>query len=125
MGSKQVSEFSRRFSAALQGVMRERRVTVEQVANELDRSRGFVSEHTSGKSAPDTDLLDVIARLAGFRSTPALVAEVARRMDDAEGFEARLDPDEAARTHAEAKTVAHEVLGTGETGETRNTSAGA
>lgn len=86
MNDSSISDFSRRFSAALQGVMRENKVTVEAVSKRLGKSKGFVSTHTSGKAAPDTDLVDAVAYLAG-QPTRALVIEIARRMRDGEGDE--------------------------------------
>lgn len=73
-----MTDFSRRFSAALQGVMRENKVRIDDVVVASGRSKGFVSEHTNGTAAPDTDLLDAIAGLIGV-DTRDLVTEVARR----------------------------------------------
>jgi hypothetical protein len=79
MTDTRISDFSRRFSAALQGVMREHRLAVDDVADKAGRSRGFVSEHTSGKKAPDTDLMDAVARAIGY-DTNALLGEIHERL---------------------------------------------
>jgi transcriptional regulator with XRE-family HTH domain len=81
MANQGISDFSVRFSAALQGYMRQHKIRIEDVVSISGRSKGYVSEHTSGKSAPDTDLLDAIAD-AGDVTTRSLVAEVVRRMGD-------------------------------------------
>lgn len=80
MTETRISDFSRRFSAALQGVMREHGATVNDVATAADRSKGYVSEHTSGAKAPDTDLIDAIASVIGY-DTSTLLVEIARRME--------------------------------------------
>lgn len=59
--------------------MREHRLTVDDVADRAGRSRGFVSEHTSGKKAPDTDLMDAVARAIGY-DTNALLGEIHERL---------------------------------------------
>lgn len=79
MSERPISKFSRDLSDLLQGFMRERGITAQAVADHLGRSKGFVSEHTSGKKPPDSDLLDAVADLAGV-TTPALMAELSRRM---------------------------------------------
>ncbi|TQK68270.1 helix-turn-helix transcriptional regulator [Nocardioides sp. SLBN-35] len=81
MTDSQISDFSRRFSAALQGVMRENKVRVVDVVEKLGKSKGFVSEHTNGTKAPNTDLLDAIAELMGI-DTRDLVREIVRRIPD-------------------------------------------
>lgn len=74
-----ITDFSREFSALLQGFMRERDITGKEVAEHLGRSAGFVSERTNGTRPPDTDILDAVADLARMQ-TRELVAELARRM---------------------------------------------
>ena len=79
MSERPVSAFSRAFAAHLRGVMAERNVNQQTVADLLGRSKGYVSEHTSGKRAVDSDLLDAVAEVAGIESRD-LFAEIARRM---------------------------------------------
>ena len=66
MSTRPTSEFSRVFSLCLRGFMEERHIESRDVARHLGRSAGYVSEHTSGTRAPDTDLLDAVADLAGI-----------------------------------------------------------
>lgn len=68
--------------------MKEHDITVRDIAKELGRSVGYVSEHTSGASAPDTDLLDAVAALITFEDgqacrTEDLVRELVTRLDSA------------------------------------------
>lgn len=84
MTDQPISDFSLRFSRALKGYMREANVKQDAIAAELGKSAGFVSEHVSGKKAPDTDLVDAVAKLSGI-DTRTLVVEIARRMEDQGG----------------------------------------
>lgn len=82
MTERPVSDFSRRFAAALRGYMKEHDVSQKDVAARVERSPGYVSEHISGKRAVDGDLIAAIADAA--RVAPeGLVEEVTRRMRSA------------------------------------------
>lgn len=59
--------------------MTERDIPHAAVAQVLGTARSYVSEHTNGKRAPDTDLLDAVATLAGL-TTHELVQQVRERM---------------------------------------------
>lgn len=79
MTERPVSDFSRRFAAALRGVMAERGINQKDVAARLNRSPGYVSEHMSGKRAVDGDIIAAVADAVG-REAEELVEEVAQRM---------------------------------------------
>lgn len=73
-------DFSKTFAQVLRGVMTEQGITVEQVAERLGRSTGFVSERTRGIRPVDTDIVDAVASLSDQESA-ALFMEIARRMN--------------------------------------------
>jgi predicted transcriptional regulator len=79
MTERPVSAFSRSFALHLRGVMAERNIKQQAVAALLDKSKGYVSEHTSGKRPVDSDLLDAVAEVGNMESHD-LIAEIARRM---------------------------------------------
>lgn len=79
MYRRKIQPYSVEFSRHLRDLMAERGLTVEGVAARMGRSPTYVSEHTNGTRAPETDLLDVIAAMAHL-STHALIIEVTNRM---------------------------------------------
>lgn len=75
----EIADFSKTFAQLLRGVMAEHGVTVQQVATYLGRSKGFVSERTSGVRAPDTDIINAVVTLSGVKESDLLV-ELGRRL---------------------------------------------
>lgn len=77
-----VSPFTAALCQALRAFMDDPKhpITGQAIADRLGRSAGYVSEHTSGRRAPDSDLLDTVAILAGM-STRALVNDLLARME--------------------------------------------
>lgn len=59
--------------------MTERDIPHAAVARVLGTARSYVSEHTNGSRAPDTDLIDAVAALAGLTAHD-LVQQVRERM---------------------------------------------
>lgn len=78
MPDRPTSSFSRNMSAALRGYIRERAILQSDVARRIKRSEGYVSERLTGARAPDTDLIDAVALLAGVPSR-SLHEELLRR----------------------------------------------
>ena len=79
MSSREMSDFSRVFAAALRGVMSEHGVRQSDIAARIGYSEAYVSGRLSGKKAIDTDILDAVGQLADL-DTVALMAEMTRRM---------------------------------------------
>lgn len=102
--------FSRDFAHALRGYMRERSVLQREVAAHMDKSAGFVSEHLSGQRAVDTDMLDVIAELAGT-DTRHVLLEVARRIEAGEQAPKSDVAEATQRIAREARAIAAEQSG--------------
>lgn len=82
--SRDASPFSADLSRHLRDFMDEHEIAAHAVAARLDRSPSYVSEHTSGKRPPDSDLLDAVASLAGI-STQRLVLDLLARMEPGRG----------------------------------------
>lgn len=76
------ADFSRKFAAALRGVMAERGINQKDVAEQLGRSEGFVSARMNGHAAPDMDMADAVAGLTGV-DPGDLLDELNRRIRSA------------------------------------------
>jgi hypothetical protein len=76
---REPTEFSRELSRHLRDFMEEHEITVEQVAADMGRSRSYVSDHTNGLRAPETDLLNHVANLA-HTNVQALMLNLLSRM---------------------------------------------
>lgn len=74
-----VSEFTRRFAAALEIVMSEHGVSQSAVARSIDRTQGYVSERVRGVRSPDTDVIAGVAMVAGVQPA-TIVTEVMTQM---------------------------------------------
>jgi transcriptional regulator with XRE-family HTH domain len=74
-----ISDFTVQFSRHLRDYMRNKGITVDDVATRMGRSPTFVSEHTHGLRDPGTDLINAVARLAGT-DPRSLVAEISLHM---------------------------------------------
>lgn len=72
-------ESAQQIARAIKGLMAERRVTQQQIADAIGRTQGYVSERANGLDAWNTLELEVIARRLGFADAFALLAEVAKR----------------------------------------------
>lgn len=90
MADKPTSPFSRQFAAALRGFMEQRNVQQADLAAHLGKSRGYISEHLSGKRAATTDMLDGVAELAGI-PVRDLYDVISRRMEDDETIDEQAD----------------------------------
>lgn len=72
-------EATRQIARAIKGLMAERGVTQQQIANAIDRTQGYVSERANGLDAWNTAELELIAKRLGFADAFDLLAEVTRR----------------------------------------------
>jgi transcriptional regulator with XRE-family HTH domain len=88
MSGQPTSPFSKRFASALRGYMREHDIQQDDVAELLNRSTGYVSEHLGGKRSVDMNMVDAVAQLAGLEGTQ-LLAVIERRMSEAHSEQKR------------------------------------
>lgn len=102
MDERQTSEFSRVFSQHIRAFMGERGIDQADVGRRIDRTRSYVSEHTSGKRSLDTDIIDAVAELAGVE-TRDLVLEILRRMETRLTARDETDEQRARRLAAERR----------------------
>jgi transcriptional regulator with XRE-family HTH domain len=65
-------------SRHLRDYMTENGLSVEDVAAAMGRSRSFVSDHTNGLRAPDTDMINTVANLTRTSFTRLMLDLVAR-----------------------------------------------
>ena len=72
------TDLSRTLSSALRDVMVEHDVTLDQVAGVLGRSRGYVSERTTGVRELSLDIVVAVAHLTHL-SEHAIMLEVTER----------------------------------------------
>lgn len=74
-----IGPFSVAFAAEYKGFMKSAGITGAQIAEQLGRNEGYVSERVNGKRPLDTDDVDVLAALEGTISGRDLMLELARR----------------------------------------------
>lgn len=67
------------------------KITQTAIAERLDRTQGYVSEHLAGKKAIDTDDLDVIAELMGITGIE-LLRRIANDLDSGQGRSSNVTP---------------------------------
>lgn len=80
-----MSPFSVALAGAYRGFMNEARVTGKQIAKQLGRNAGYVSERINGKRPLDTEDVDTLALLAGGDWTGQnLMMELVRRANAAQ-----------------------------------------
>ena len=72
------SELSRSLGTALRDVMTQHGITLDQVAAVLGRSRGYVSERTTGARELSLDIVVAVARLTHL-TEHAVMVEVTER----------------------------------------------
>lgn len=94
---REIADSSRRIAQAASEYMKDHGITQPQIAADIDRSQGYVSEHLNGKRALEFDMLDAIAHRSGV-SMYALMAELSARA---------LQPSGSADTNAVAARPAH------------------
>ena len=75
---RDIADSSRRVALAASKYMKDRGITQPQIAADIDRSQGYVSEHLNGKRPVEFDILDAIARRAGV-SVYAMMTELSER----------------------------------------------
>jgi len=69
-------------SRHLRDWMTERDLSVERLAAAMGRSRNYVYDHTNGQRAPDTDLINNVARLTGTDARSLMLVLMARMGTD-------------------------------------------
>lgn len=77
------TDLSRRMGYALRGFIEERDITLDDIATVLGRSRGYVSERTTGVRELGMDVVYATAKLAHL-TDDALLTEIYARMRQAE-----------------------------------------
>lgn len=75
---RDIADSSRRVALAASKYMKDRGITQPQIATDIGRSQGYVSEHLNGKRPVEFDILDAIARRAAV-SVYALMTELAEQ----------------------------------------------
>lgn len=81
---REPADSSRRIALAASQYMKTHGITQPQIAADIDRSQGYVSEHLNGKRPVEFDILDAIARRAGV-SVYAMMAQLAEQALGLEG----------------------------------------
>ncbi len=72
-------EAARQIARAIKGLMAEKGVTQQQIADAIKRTQGYVSERANGLDAWNTAELEQIAKRLGFADAFDLMAAVAKR----------------------------------------------
>ncbi len=103
-----MSASSERFSAALTAIVDEAGVTKKDIAQELGRSRAFVSDQLLGKRPVDTDVVTAISALLGGAGERFLLQQVLKRVAEMEAalVRAHVGADELAQKRPQRRPLA-------------------